>query len=183
MGEARRQSSSDVFLGLGSNLGDRWGHLSKAVGMVARHPLMKLEALSPVYASEPLYYVDQPNFLNMALAIGSELSPGRLLKELKLIERRVGRRPTFQNGPRAIDIDVIYFAGLTRRSRECIIPHPRLHERRFVLAPLADIAPGFVDPVRKKSVSRLLAECADDSAIKRLTRSMRVSSIRLTSAA
>ena len=173
----------DIFVGLGSNVGKRWDALRSAVELLAAHPLLCIEALSAVYESDPLYYVNQRRFLNMVASLTSILPPGRLLQALKDIERRMGRRRTFPNGPRVIDLDILYFGGRNHTTKTCTIPHPRLSERRFVLVPLADIAPGFVDPLSGHAVSQLLAECPDESTLRRLTRKMRIPKPQLAPAA
>jgi 2-amino-4-hydroxy-6-hydroxymethyldihydropteridine diphosphokinase len=119
---------------------------------------MRLLACSPVYETKPWGYTDQPAFLNQAVAGEANLSPVDLLTHLKKIETTLGRKPTFRYGPRQIDIDILFYDDLILQTPALILPHPRLHERAFVLAPLADIAPNLVHPGLGKSVRELLAE-------------------------
>ena len=163
-----------IFVGVGANVGKRFEALTGAVDMLAAHPLISVEAVSPVYESDPMYYADQRMVLNMVVSVRSELSSGELLDVLEDIERRLGRRPTFRNGPRVIDLDILYYGGLVRESGACILPHPLIHERKFALIPLADIAPDFEDPLRGKSVARLVEECPDVSELRRLSRTIRI---------
>jgi 2-amino-4-hydroxy-6-hydroxymethyldihydropteridine diphosphokinase len=143
-----------AYLGLGSNLGNRRANLEAA--------LDALRALAPVrvssfYLSEPVGYADQPAFFNAVARIRWTGTPRELLSEVKGIERRLGRAPTFRNGPRVIDIDLLDVGGAVRRGPDPVLPHPRLAGRRFVLAPLAEIAPRWKHPVTGTTARRMLA--------------------------
>jgi 2-amino-4-hydroxy-6-hydroxymethyldihydropteridine diphosphokinase len=153
-----------VYLALGSNLGDRPANLRAA--LEALPPEVRLMDESPVYETPPWGYADQPAFLNMAVKAETGLAPRELLAYLKGIEIRLGRTPTFRNGPRQIDIDILFLDDLVLDEDGLIIPHPRLHERAFVLVPLADVAAQVVHPVLKKSVLELLAK-VDPGGIRR----------------
>jgi len=139
---------------MGTNLGDR---LSNLRGAIAAFPpeLQKLDE-SPVYETEPWGYADQPPFLNMVLRAATDLSPHNLLDRLKGIESTLGRVPSFRNGPRLIDLDILFYDDNVLNTPALIIPHPRLHERAFVLVPLADIAPSLVHPALGLSVAQLV---------------------------
>lgn len=152
-----------IYLALGSNMGDRLNHLKMAVANLA--PQMSLKAKSPVYQTPPWGYEQQEPFLNQVVKVETYMDPASLLKHLKRLERALGRTPTFENGPRVIDIDILFFDEEVITTPPLVIPHPRLHERAFVLVPLADIAPDFVHPVLQKTVSELLRE-VDASEIK-----------------
>jgi 2-amino-4-hydroxy-6-hydroxymethyldihydropteridine diphosphokinase len=120
---------------------------------------MEVKARSQVYETPPWGYEDQPKFLNQAVKATTYLDPEPLLKHLKRLEAALGRNVSFQNGPRLIDIDILFYDDLVLNTPSLVIPHPRLHERGFVLRPLMDIAPDLVHPVHKKSVRELAALC------------------------
>lgn len=146
-----------VYLALGTNLGDRLANLKQAIAALT--PQMEVKAKSQVYETPPWGYEDQPKFLNQVIRATTYLEPEPLLKHLKRLEVTLGRRGTFRNGPRLIDLDILFYDDLILDKPALAIPHPRLHERGFVLLPLLDIAPDLLHPVSKKSVRELLAEC------------------------
>ena len=143
-----------VYLALGTNLGNRLANLNTAVGNLT--PQMNVRKKSSVYETPPWGFADQPAFLNQVVMVETYEGPERLLKHLKRLETALGRVPNFQNGPRLIDIDILFYDDLVLDTASLVIPHPRLHERTFVLVPLADIAPDLVHPVLHKSVHELL---------------------------
>jgi len=143
-----------VYLALGSNLGVRSANLKNAINNLT--PQMNVKAKSHVYETAPWGFTDQPAFLNQAIKVETYLEPEALLQHLKRLESVMGRVPSFQNGPRLIDIDILFFDDLVLDSPFVQIPHPRLHERAFVLMPLNDLCPDLVHPVLQKSVSELL---------------------------
>jgi 2-amino-4-hydroxy-6-hydroxymethyldihydropteridine diphosphokinase len=152
-----------VYLALGTNIGSRPANLRAALAILP--PQMNVKAKSPVYETPPWGYTEQGAFLNQVVEVESYLEPEPLLKHIKRLEVALGREPTFQNGPRLIDIDILFFDDIVMDGPGIVIPHPRLHERGFVLVPLNDIAPDLVHPVLKKKVRELLAAC-DVSDIK-----------------
>lgn len=154
-----------IYLALGTNLGNRAANLRAALSLLS--PSVMVRRVSPIYETEPWGYHDQPAFLNQVLEAETELTADDLLAYLKKIEDRLGRQPTFRNGPRLIDIDILFYSDQVIRSGELAIPHPRLHERGFVLVPLADLAPGWVHPELKRSVSDLL-HAIDTSGIHKI---------------
>jgi 2-amino-4-hydroxy-6-hydroxymethyldihydropteridine diphosphokinase len=168
--------TEDIYLGLGSNEGDRLASLKSA------RALLEMEAsivrASSVYETEPVGFEQQRPFLNMVCCVRTSLAPGALLAAARRIERRLGRIATFRNGPRVIDIDVLLYGQRHLRSAELEIPHPRLHERAFVLVPLAEIAPEVRHPVLGKSVQEMLAQCPDTHWVRALTGGDDVPAIR-----
>ncbi len=146
-----------VYLALGSNLGDRLANLKQAIA--ALPPQMEVKAKSSVYETPPWGYEDQPKFLNQVIKAKTYLDPEPLLKHLKRLEVALGRQESFPNGPRLIDMDILFYDDLVLNSPALVIPHPRLHERGFVLLPLMEIAPDLIHPVNKKSVREMAAGC------------------------
>lgn len=146
-----------VYLALGSNLGDRRENLRQAVASLS--PQMAVRAKSHIYETPPWGYEDQPMFLNQAVKAQTYLDPEPLIKHIKRLETALGHRESFRNGPRAIDIDILFYDDLVLDTPVLTVPHPRLHERGFVLLPLMDIAPDLVHPVTQKSIREMAASC------------------------
>ncbi len=153
-----------AYIALGTNLGDRSANLRAA--LEAFPPDVRVLAESHVYETPPWGYSDQPAFLNMAVRAETDLEPGALLGYLKQLEAQLGREPTFRNGPRRIDLDILFYDDLVLDEPGLSIPHLRLHERAFVLVPLADLAPDLRHPVLNQTVFELLAPL-DVSGIQR----------------
>lgn len=153
-----------VYLALGSNLGDREAYLEAALRGLTRRG-MEIVKRAPIYSTEPKEITDQPWFLNTAVSANTPLDPGRLLAACLEIEAESGRTRAGSKGPRTLDIDIIFYGNLIISEPGLIVPHPRFAERRFVLMPLVDLAPEFVDPVSGKTIRRLLSDCADESAV------------------
>src|SRR5438128_97872 len=147
-------ATHSVCLALGSNLGDRRGNLAAALQRLRE--VVTISAISSIYETDPVGYLDQPRFFNMACCGKTALTAPALLQYAKAIEVAIGRQPTFRNGPRPIDIDIIFYDHLQIQQDDLIIPHPRLTERAFVLVPLVEIAPHMVDPVSGQTVQQLL---------------------------
>ena len=143
-----------VYLALGSNLGNRLANLKQAVAALS--PQMEMKAKSHVYETPPWGYKDQPKFLNQVIKVKTYLEPEPLFKHVKRLEAALGRKASFQNGPRLIDIDILFYDDLVLNTPSLVIPHPRLHERGFVLLPLMDIDPELVHPGNKKSVREMV---------------------------
>jgi 2-amino-4-hydroxy-6-hydroxymethyldihydropteridine diphosphokinase len=146
-----------VYLALGSNLGDRLANLKQAIDALT--PQMEVKAKSSVYETPPWGFEDQPKFLNQVVKAKTYLDPQPLLKHLKRLEVALGRQASFPNGPRLIDMDILFYDELILNTSALVIPHPRLHERGFVLLPLMEIAPALIHPVNKKSVREMASGC------------------------
>jgi len=145
-----------VYLALGSNLGDRVGNLREAIGGLAKAGL-EVTAVSSIYETRAMYRTDQPDFLNLVVEAKTEILPKVMLRRLQKIERELGRRRLMANGPRTIDIDVLFFGRFVIQTPELTVPHPRMEERRFVLEPLAEIAASVRHPVTKRTAAEMLA--------------------------
>ena len=142
-----------IYLALGANLGDRGASLRSAIERL--RDAVAVERMSSVYETEPAYLLDQPRFLNMALRGHTTLDPYALLAFLKRIERDMGRAAGPRYGPRVIDLDILLYDSLALATADLTIPHPRMAERPFVLAPLAEIAPELVPPGWNCSIGAL----------------------------
>jgi 2-amino-4-hydroxy-6-hydroxymethyldihydropteridine diphosphokinase len=148
--------ASPIYLALGTNLGDREANLRQAIALLA--PEVTVVRESSVYATPPWGYADQPEFLNQVIEVETLLHPLPLLHRLKSIEEQMGREETFRNGPRLIDLDILFYGQAVVDGELLKIPHPRLQDRAFVLVPLAELAPDFVHPVLHETVQDLLAK-------------------------
>jgi len=157
-----------VYLGLGSNLGDRMGNLALAIEYLSQK--VTIAAVSSVYETKPVYYKEQPLFLNVALATLTRLDPFELLQFVKGIENDLGRQDSFRNAPRPIDIDILFYGDLVIQSPELTVPHPVIAERAFVLVPLVEIAPELVHPLTHKKVGDLLAIVGGVDGVRRIGR-------------
>ena len=155
---------NNVSLALGTNLGDRPENLAAAIA--ALPPAMTVLEQSFVYETLPWGVTDQPSFLNMVIIGETSQKPQELLKNLKVLETHLGRIPSIHYGPRKIDIDILFYDNLIFDSPELTLPHPHMHERAFVLVPLADLTPDQIHPVFGRTIRQLLAEL-DTTGVKR----------------
>ena len=148
-----RNKMHKVFLALGTNLGDREGYLNQAIELIQE--TLQDVRIGPFIETKPVGVTDQPDFLNTVLVGYTELEPLDLLDFIKGIEKKIGRQVTYRWGPREIDIDIIFYDDLILKTEILEIPHPRMHERNFVLEPLMKLEPNLVHPVLKKTIQEL----------------------------
>ena len=149
--------SAEVFIGLGGNLGEVRATFEKALQKL--EGFSQVKKVSSLYRSKPYGFEDQPDFLNAAALIATELEPLPLLAKLQAIENELGKQLIRENGPRAIDLDLLFYGDLVLKTEELEVPHPGIPERDFVLAPLAELDPDFRHPVLDRSVGQLLSAC------------------------
>jgi 2-amino-4-hydroxy-6-hydroxymethyldihydropteridine diphosphokinase len=155
-----------IYIAMGSNVGDRAAMLARAVEEMNRAGLRVLRE-SSLYATQPVGGPPQAWFLNAVVEAETDWMPLRVLHALQKIERSMGRRRTVLRGPRTLDLDILFYGSSVIRSRELEVPHPRLPQRRFVLAPLAELAPALSHPLLHKTIGELLAESIDSSQVRR----------------
>jgi 2-amino-4-hydroxy-6-hydroxymethyldihydropteridine diphosphokinase len=146
---------SIVYIGIGSNLGDREKNCARAIELL-RGKGITITKKSSLYETEPWGIKDQPEFMNMAIAIETDLNPHELLALLQKVEVQIGRKKSYQWGPRLIDLDILLYDNIVIDEESLKIPHPLMHERDFVLRPLREIAPGMIHPVLKMNMGELL---------------------------
>lgn len=158
--------TQNLFLSLGGNLGNTreifegaYPHIEKKIGKIAVY--------SSIYQTEAWGPIPQADFLNQVLLVTTTLKPEACLTELLEIERQFGRERKERWGPRTLDLDILYYGDVIIAASDLSIPHPRIAERKFILTPLAEIAPLFEDPTSRKSMAALLAACADESQVNR----------------
>lgn len=156
-----------AYLSLGSNVGDRAGCLREAIGELAG--LGHVSAVSSFYETEPVEFTDQAWFLNCAVALETTRPPEQLMTTLLSIERAMGRQREQDKGPRNIDIDILLYGDVVIDSLMLTIPHPAMAQRRFVLEPMAEIAPEVVHPVLKKTIRQLLEELPPGQTVRRMS--------------
>ena len=151
-----------AFIALGSNLGDPEAKVREGIAALAGLPQSRLAAASSLYHSAAVGYADQPDFINAVAQIATALAPQALLAALLALERHYGRERSFRNAPRTLDLDLLLYDAQHIAEPGLVVPHPRMHQRAFVLAPLVEIAPACVIP-GMGSASDWLARCADQS--------------------
>ncbi|MBI3315657.1 MAG: 2-amino-4-hydroxy-6-hydroxymethyldihydropteridine diphosphokinase [Candidatus Omnitrophica bacterium] len=144
-----------VYLGVGSNVGDRAANIEKALTLIKSHPEMEVAAVSELIETDPEGGPPQDRFLNGAVKIKTDLLPVELLSQLKIIERRLGRVKAESNGPRTMDLDILFYDDVVIEGKNLVIPHPRAALRSFVLKPLAQIAPDLVHPRLQQTIKDL----------------------------
>lgn len=147
-----------VYLGLGANIGDKAANCLQALEEISASDHSHLHAVSSLYKTEPVGYEKQDWFINCVAGVATTLSPRPFHAFLQGIEQRMGREKTFRMGPRIIDLDILLYGNEVVDEADLVIPHPRLHERGFVLVPLAELAPDLLHPILKKNVRDLLKQ-------------------------
>ncbi|WP_245957856.1 2-amino-4-hydroxy-6-hydroxymethyldihydropteridine diphosphokinase [Niabella yanshanensis] len=161
------QKIKETFLIIGTNLGDRPAHLQQAIAQIEEN-VGKILHRSSVYETEPWGITDQPSFYNQVLKVATTLNPLQLLTATLAIEKEMGRVRAERYGARIIDIDILFFDDLVINTGELTIPHPRITERNFVLAPLAEIAPHLVHPVLHQTISEIWSAGNDQLGVKKI---------------
>jgi 2-amino-4-hydroxy-6-hydroxymethyldihydropteridine diphosphokinase len=164
----RASNGHIAYIGIGSNIGNKVRHCEKAIAEILKANRHKLLAQSSLFKTQPIGYTSQDWFVNGVIKIETELEPLDLLRTLKAIESRMGRDRTVRWGPRVIDLDILFFDEEEITTEEVQIPHPSLHERQFVLIPLAEIDRNLIHPVLKKTVRELLEALKEDQGVEKL---------------
>ncbi len=162
------KKSVSVFIGIGSNIGNRINNILRSLKYIKKRKNMKIKKISSFYLTEPEGEKMTKPFVNCAIEVSTDLTPSQLLETLEDIERKMGRRKKGTMEDRVIDLDILFYGTKKIASRRLTIPHPRAHLRRFVLAPLSEIAPEFVHPQFKKNMRALLDKLTDNSIIIKL---------------
>lgn len=157
---------ADIFLGLGSNQGDKIGNIRKAFEILRSLENLKIISWSSLYETEPVGIIEQPVFVNCVIRIESTMDPHSLLSWLKSVESKLGREPNTHNRPRPIDIDILLYDDMDMESLELTIPHTRLKNRRFVLEPILEIKPDAIDPASNTPLKEFLADVESQTLIK-----------------
>lgn len=155
----------DVYLGLGSNVGNKEENLLQAIDLLSTK--CKLQAVSSAYETEPVGYEDQDWFVNCVVLVKTDLSAQELLDFIETIHKKLKRKRTIKWGPRTIDIDILFYGNEIIKTKTLEIPHPRLDARQFVLQPLFEIAPDLRHPVFRKTIGELQKKAPKDKAVKR----------------
>jgi len=157
-----------AYVGIGSNLGDKIEQCRKAISEILAIHGHRLLAQSSFYKTQPMGYPDQDWFINGVIQIETDLGPLELLRKLKEIESKMGRKETFRWGPRVIDLDLLLYDDLEMKTDELEIPHPQLTRRQFVLIPLVEINPDLIHPAFKKTMRELLLEIKEDQRVEKI---------------
>ena len=154
--------SSGIYIGTGTNLGDREQNLADALSLLG----LPIVVVSSIYETEPVGYLQQPWFLNQVICVETEFSPKKLLDLCQHVESQMGRVREIPKGPRSMDLDILFYHDLILDNPGLQVPHPGIPDRRFVLVPMNEIAPDFIHPVFQRPISALLSSCTDRSIVK-----------------
>ncbi|GGG10524.1 2-amino-4-hydroxy-6-hydroxymethyldihydropteridine diphosphokinase [Paenibacillus aceti] len=158
--------ASEAYIALGANLGDREATLMEAIGLLDEHPEITVLRCSNMYETDPVGYEEQPDFVNMAIALRTALDPETLLEVLLQTELSLGRERIIRWGPRTVDLDLLWVEGQERATSRLILPHPRMFERAFVLVPLADVVPAGEASGLYRRVHEALAQMDDKGGVR-----------------
>ena len=156
-----------AYLSLGTNLGDRLGYLKEAVTLLQKQEAIQVRKMSSIYETDPVGYEDQASFLNMVIEIETDYPPSELLEIILQIEEKLGRIRIFKWGPRTIDLDILLYNQDNIETEQLIVPHPRMHERSFVLIPLLEINDKLIHPTLGKKFKQILSEIPKDKGVTR----------------
>lgn len=157
---------STAYISIGSNMGNRYNYLKGAVEQLTSHSRIEVTAISSIYETDPIGYTDQEPFLNMVIKVNTPLSPHELLLEIQKVENDLGRKREIKWGPRTLDLDILLFNNENIETEKLIIPHPRMHERSFVLVPLMEIDQHIVLPTTKMSISLIIEGLQDREGVR-----------------
>jgi 2-amino-4-hydroxy-6-hydroxymethyldihydropteridine diphosphokinase len=155
-----------AYIGFGSNVGDRLTHIQQGLRCLSKAADVLLTAVSSLYETEPVGYAAQEWFLNGVAAIETDQPPHQLLALLKHVEKQIGRQQRSLQGPRELDLDLLIYNQSCINTPDLVVPHPKMHQRRFVLIPFAEIAPDTIHPILKQNIQTLLGESTDDKVVR-----------------